>query len=447
MARPSQTVEQSDVRGPAAGQAPGIPGLLRIFAGTRPTATLLPLPDEGFAPLTIGRDSPVLGEPDARMSRLHARISFEDGHFFAVDLDSRNGTAVDGERIKPQVPCAVRTLLRMGDSLFLPVPDLRPFQDHALQVHKDAIYGPLMQQVLRSVQSAAQLGTTLHISGESGTGKELIARAFHAQGSGGGGFVAVNCATIPESIAERLLFGAKRGAFSGAEADAPGYVQAADSGTLFLDELAELGAPVQAKLLRVLESREVLPVGATRARAVSLRICSATHRDLRAQVAAGKLREDLYFRLAVPQVRVPPLRQRREEIPWLLQLCLERHAPSLQLHVSLVEAVLLRPWRGNVRELLAETQAAAHAALTGGHPRLEVQHLGPSAGLLFAEAPAELPRPPAPAPEPPVRELDRATVEAALHKTQGNVSAAARLLGLHRTQLRRFLQRNGMPGA
>src|SRR5262249_25883004 len=160
--------------------------------------------------------------------------------------------------------------------------------------------------------------------------------------------------TISETIAERLLFGAKRGAFSGADADADGYLQAADGGTLFLDEIAELGLAVQAKLLRVLENKEVLPVGATRARPIALRLCSATHKGLRAQVEAGRLREDLFFRIATPQVSVPPLRQRLEEIPWLLQVAAQSVAPNLKLSASLVETCLLRSWPGNVRELLAE---------------------------------------------------------------------------------------------
>src|SRR6185295_10209887 len=148
--------------------------------------------------------------------------------------------------------------------------------------------GPAMQAVLDEAARAARGGTTLHIRGESGTGKEGVAQAFHRAGTWAANpLVAVNCATIPHALAERLLFGVKRGAYSGAEADAAGYVQEASGGTLFLDEVAELDTQVQAKLLRVLEAREVLPLGASKPRKVDFALCSATSKDLRTLVAAG----------------------------------------------------------------------------------------------------------------------------------------------------------------
>ena len=141
-------------------------------------------------------------------------------------------------------------------------------------------------------------------------------------------FVAVNCAAIPEGLAERLLFGARKGAYSGATADAEGYIQAANRGTLFLDEIAELDPLVQAKLLRVLETREVLPLGASRAKKVDIGICAASHRRLRDEVTAGRFREDLYFRIGRPEVQIPPLRERLDEIPWFVARELRRVDPS-----------------------------------------------------------------------------------------------------------------------
>ena len=234
--------------------------------------------------------------------------------------------------------------------------DVGPVQRLGVRVTAGRVEGPALQEALQAVARAARLGTTLHITGESGAGKEGLARTFHAGGPRPSGpFQAVNCATIPEGVAERLLiFGAKRGAYSGADADADGYLVAAHGGTLFLDEVAELGLAVQAKLLRVLETGEVLPLGAAKPRKIDLRFCSATHRDLRAQVAAGKLREDLYFRIATPRVVVPPLRERPEEIAWLLEAAAaEVISPGLALHASLVEGHLPPPAlaSGNVREL------------------------------------------------------------------------------------------------
>jgi DNA-binding NtrC family response regulator len=254
--------------------------------------------------------------------------------------------------------------------------------------------------------------------------------------------VAVNCATIPEGIAERLLFGARRGAFSGATADADGYLQAADGGTLFLDELADLDSAVQPKLLRVLETREVTPLGAARGRTVDLGICAATLREIPAEVAAGKFREDLYYRMGRPAVRLPPLHERREEIPFLIRFALDAVSPELAPDVLLVEACLVRPWPGNVRELLGEVRRAGHTAREKGSSRVERLDLGTAAGLALGAAP-----PPAPAPAPGAGaggEPTREQIEETLRRAQGNVTRAAQELGMHRNQLRRWLARHAL---
>ncbi|APR75923.1 Response regulator of zinc sigma-54-dependent two-component system [Minicystis rosea] len=421
-----------------------VPGLVLIFATGRPAAAVVKLEGgEG----ELGRRHPIFDAwPDGRISRRHARVRFEGGHASVTDLGSHNGTEVDGMRLAPEAPVRLARVLRIGDSLFVPVRDVERFQRLGVRVAAGRVEGPALQEVLQATATAAQRGPIVHITGESGAGKEGLARAFHAAGPAPSGpFQAVNCATIPEGVAERLLFGAKRGAYSGADADAVGYVQAADGGTLFLDEVAELSLPVQAKLLRVLETGEVLPLGAARPRKVALRFCSATHRDLRAQVAAGQLREDLYFRIATPRVAAPPLRERLEEIPWLLEAEIARTAPGLALHVSLVETCLLRPWPGNVRELAAEARQAAQAALADGASRVEARHLGETAGLAFAAktTPAEADTPEAArsASAPPPT---RAKIAGLLKRQKGNVSAVARELGVHRTQLRRWMDRHGL---
>jgi transcriptional regulator with PAS, ATPase and Fis domain len=354
----------------------------------------------------------------------------------------------DGEPLSSGTSRDVAHVVRAGDSLLIPVHDVGPFEQLGVHLAGERVEGPMLQEVLRAATQAARLGSTLHITGESGAGKEGIARAFHAAGPAPDGpFVAVNCATIPEGLAERLLFGAKRGAYSGANVDADGYAQAAHGGTLFLDEVAELGSAVQAKILRLLESSEVLPLGASKPRRIELRFCSATHRDLRAQVAAGRLREDLYFRIAMPRVTAPPLRERPEEIPWLVQGEVAKTTEGLSLHASFVEACLLRVWPGNVRELLSETRSAAQAAVFAGSARVDVQHLTASAGTAFARddvspAPAavDAASPQAQTPQPPTR----ARLTSVLRRLDGNVSAAARELGVHRTQLRRWLDRHGL---
>jgi len=241
--------------------------------------------------------------------------------------------------------------------------------------------------------------------------------------------VAVNCAALPPPLAERLLFGVRRGAYSGADTNADGYLAAADGGTLFLDEVAELPLEVQAKLLRVVEDRELLPLGAARSRRIDVGFVTATHADLRAQAATGRFRQDLYFRLGKPVVSLPPLRERLEDIPFLVERAFAQLARPRQPHASLVEAALRRAWPGNIRELLREiTEAATRAPVAD---RVRAEHLDAHAGHAFAAAS----RP----------EDSAARIREALVREQGNVSRAARALGMHRTQLRRWLTAHG-PG-
>jgi transcriptional regulator of acetoin/glycerol metabolism len=411
-----------------------VPGLVLVSVGSRATLEVLPLEDGA---LELGREEGLAGRvDDQRMSRRHARVRQDGRAFLVEDLRSRNGSAVDGVAVAGTRRAEDGAVLRLGDSLLLARGDVRPFRRVRPPLDAEPVVGAALGEALAAVAALARGSEALHITGESGCGKELAARAFHHRGPRSAGpFVAINCAAVPEGVAERLLFGARKGAFSGATADVEGYLQAAHGGTLFLDEVAELERSVQAKLLRVLETREVLALGASRAQTVSLRVCSATHRDLREEVAAGRFREDLYYRLGSPQVAIPPLRERREELPWLLQRAVRGVHPSLAPHPSLLEACLLRPWPGNVREVLTEARAAAQRCLAEEHPRVELRHLSPSAGLPFAR-----PRQAPPAPGA----LDREALEAALRDAQGNISAAARALGLHRTQLRRLLERHGI---
>jgi transcriptional regulator with PAS, ATPase and Fis domain len=363
-----------------------------------------------------------------------------DGRRFTVlDLSSQNGTFVDGEQIPANTAKEVSRVIRVGDSLILTARDVRPVEKHGIRAVDGFLRGATMQALLEEVGRAAQVGPTLHVRGESGVGKEGVALAFHRKSPHHAGpFVPVNCATIPANIAERLLFGAKKGAYSGADADAPGYVQEANNGTLFLDEVAELDLAVQAKLLRTLESKEVMPLGATKRARVELQLVSATNKDLRALVAAGKLREDLYFRIGRPEVAVPPLRNRPEEIAFLVADELQRAGLQLAAHASLVEQCLLRPWPGNVRELLAEVRSAAQAALAESSPRVMARHLSSTAGTLFA---ADAPPSPSPATAKKIED-DWPRIADVLKANNGNVTAAARALGLHRTQLRRILSRH-----
>ncbi len=195
------------------------------------------------------------------------------------------------------------------------------------------------------------------ITGESGTGKELVAHALHAAGPcPDSPFLAINCAAIPADLLENQLFGHVRGSFTGADRDHAGLFVAAGNGTVFLDEIGELPLATQAKLLRAIENKEVLPVGATRSVAVSARVVAATNKDLQVEVAASRFRADLFYRLNVVSIPLPPLRDRREDIPELVAVLLARHAQRLGKAVDGVDNPTMRglmaaPWRGNVREL------------------------------------------------------------------------------------------------
>jgi DNA-binding NtrC family response regulator len=433
------------------GQAPG---LVVVFAQGAPSAHAITF---GATPLELGRSVSGAGQlDDARASRLHALVAFEAGRWVVTDLGSQNGTFVDGKQVAAHTPTGVDRVIRIGDSLLVPWLDVRPFARNAVRMIDGFLRGPAMQSVIEDAVSAARTGSTLHIRGESGSGKEGIAQVFHRAGAAHGALVAVNCAAIPQAIAERLLFGVRRGAYSGADADATGYVQEADGGTLFLDEVTELDLQVQAKLLRALESREILPLGASRPRKVDFALCTATNKDVRALVGAGAFREDLYFRLASPTVTVPALRDRPEEIPALIAEELARQEPAMTAHVSLVELCLLRPWPGNVRELLSEIRAAARAAhptgtrVTGRHlPALAGSAFGSDAamartGSLAAGSPGSVAHPKHIPDDDPA--WDRRVLDA-LRSTAGNVAASARALGVHRTQLRRFIERRGIDPA
>jgi transcriptional regulator with GAF, ATPase, and Fis domain len=308
-----------------------------------------------------------------------------------------------------------------------------------------------MQELYRQIDLIATTGESLLIVGESGAGKELAARRFHGAGSRPGApFVAVNCATIPKDLAERLLFGARRGAYSGAVADADGYIQAAHGGTLFLDEVVDLELANQTKLLRVLENREVQALGATKPQRVELRVCVAAQRDLRQEVALGRFREDLYFRIGRPELRLPPLRERPEEIPWLIDAALREFVTNLKtresrlsLSAGFVEACLLRPWPGNVRELRAEVRSAARRAVQEGAALIAPQHLGEQAGRAMPQpvAPQPAANLAAPVPSTPLpNEAERC--EAVLRSANGNINRAAQELGVTRSKMRRLIERH-----
>ncbi len=390
----------------------------------------------GEAPLLIGRGSENgLVLTDDLASREHVSVAWADGTWTVTDLGSRNGTHLDGKRLSGAVSGPWRCL-RVGHTLLVPIDDLRlrgPVKHDGAHVT-----GVSLAAALERVRTAAASERTLTVFGESGTGKEFAARAYHQASRPQGPLISVNCAAIPHGVAERLLYGARRGAYSEAKENAPGYFQAAHRGMLFLDEVGELAPEVQAKLLRAIETGEVLALGAVQAEQVDVLVCCATNRDLEAAVARGALRADLYYRLIEAQVRLPALRARVEEIPWHIAAEVQRNGAGLSVSPRFIEACLLREWPGNVRELLAEVRAAVDEARLTKSAQVRSAHLRVTAGERARAEADELKRR-----TPVARDVTREQLQAALD-AHGSVTAVARALGLHRTQVYRLLTEFGM---
>ena len=303
----------------------------------------------------------------------------------------------------------------------------------------DALVGesPPMQAVKTLIRKVGPTRTTVLITGESGTGKELVARALHALGPARGEmFLAINCAAIPHDLLENQLFGHVRGAFTGADRDHAGLFIAAGRGTVFLDEIGELARSTQAKLLRAIESKEVLPVGATHPVSYQARLLTATNKDLAAEVAADRFRSDLYYRLNVVSIHLPPLRSRRDDIPELIAVLLAKHVKSLGKRVDGVDNATVRGlmsarWIGNVRELDNALERALILSegpiLTPDDfpPGLIVESDGDAAGDNLRAA---------------VREYERHHIQRVLRESGDDKREAARRLGLGLSSLYRKLE-------
>ncbi len=324
----------------------------------------------------------------------------------------------------------------------------------ALGPNKDLIgESAALEKVRVLIQRMAGSSTNVLIQGESGTGKELVARAIHRSGDRSQGpFIAFNCSAISESLLESELFGHERGAFTGATSSHVGLFEAANGGTLFLDEVGDMPLPTQARILRALQEREVRRVGSAQSRSVDIRILAATNVDLEASMRAGQFREDLYYRLSTFRISLPPLRERRGDIPVLAQHLLDAHTcrigrERMQLSIGVLAALEAFHWPGNVRQLAS---AVEHAATLADHSVIELCHL-PSyvttSGLgSRARArnaiPVEVVLPPYQRARHDLLEgFDRCYLQDLLEATEGNISEAARRSGIDRANLRRMLKR------
>jgi transcriptional regulator with GAF, ATPase, and Fis domain len=399
---------------------------------------------------------------DAAISREHLAIRLVHDGFLVEDKASTNGTFIGDLSIKSAV-VSTETVVRIGKSTL----KLSPLAETVEQeLSPRARFGRMlgasasMRETFALLEKVSASDLTVLIEGETGTGKELAAEGVHEGSGRAGELVAVNCGAIPRELLESELFGHEKGAFTGAVRERTGAFLAADKGTLFLDEVGELPLDMQAKILRALERREVKPVGADRSIAVDVRVVAATNRSLAKEVTAGRFRQDLYYRLAVVTVKIPPLRTRLDDLPLLcdgIQEELERRRKAAGLpppaHLDETAMQMLRRYDfpGNVRELrnIVERWAVLGTSVPPG----ETSPIGapPSQRTSVPQAPGTLDAaifelPYHEAKDAYIERFDRAFTEEVLKKSGGNVSKAARDAGVDRRHLQRLMARFGIRG-
>jgi sigma-54 dependent transcriptional regulator, acetoin dehydrogenase operon transcriptional activator AcoR len=388
--------------------------------------------------------------PDRWMSSRHARIEHSFGRWVLVDTDSKNGSIVDGITTRRAV-LTDGSLVELGHTVFLFLEKMPIDREEPADVDLERVVEPPglltlssdLARELRQLRQVASSEIPVLIEGETGTGKEVLARSIHALSGRRGEFIAVNCGALPDNLVESELFGYKKGAFSGANADHAGLVRAADGGTLFLDEIGDLPPASQAALLRVLQEREVTPVGGTRPVPIDLRVVAATHRDLDEMVGDGRFRHDLYARLAGFRLTVPPVAERRCDLGILIGTLhgrLFRSDGDTHPGFDIEAARLLfrYGWPLNVREI---EQALATASVLAGEGAVQPEHLPES--VRTGRAPG--------APKPLIlSEADqevRDALVATLREHRGNVSAVARAMQKDRKQIQRWIKRFGLDAA
>jgi DNA-binding NtrC family response regulator len=442
--------------------------MLRVTAG----------PDQG-AQIQVARSRITVGRSavndlvltDTSVSGTHLQITLGDKRGILLrDLDSTNGTLVSGLRVR-EAYIEPGTTISAGktDILFLSADEIEvPLSG---QDHFGALWGAseAMREVFAMLEKVAPTDMSVMIGGETGTGKELVARALHDESKRADKpFVVLDCGSLPRELAEAAILGHRKGSFTGAISDRPGAFEEADGGTLFLDEVGELPLDLQPKLLRVLDRREVQRIGESAVRKVDVRVVAATHRDLRQMVGAGLFREDLYFRLSVMTVDIPPLRERGEDILLLARKFLEDfarvHGRAPQLNEDAKQLLLEEPWPGNVRQLKNAIERAAHLSTNLVIEPADL-HLGrregrPSVNKKFgsedeASPPAtsstskELSEeiyalPFKEAKQVIVDDFERVYFDRLLAKTDNNLSRASAEAGITRYYLRELLKRLGM---
>jgi transcriptional regulator with GAF, ATPase, and Fis domain len=431
------------------------------------------------ADLIIGR-APESGicVPEAAVSRQHARVHYQGGRWILTDLGGRNGTLVDGEFVR-EIALEHLHEIRVGDAIFKfveadaegyarfridgSIPGASP---EVMTAHRARLGGIVgghqVARIASSLERVARSPVSVILLGESGTGKEVFARFIHEISGRKGTLRPINCAAIPQQLLESELFGYKRGAFSGADRDKIGLIRAADGGTLMLDEIGDMPLDAQAKLLRVIQSKEVIPIGATSPEHVDVRFVCATHRDLAKLQQEDRFRGDLYARLNEYSVKLPPLRDRKEDVYALCKAFLGRHGrPELSLSFPFMTGLLHYDYPFNIRELegfikrgiaLVEGDALDTAHLPDeikeimkgyGQRHHVAADVAQKAPVVVEEAPSPEASPAARAPRRPAAPTEE-ELRALLTLHKGNVAAVGREFGKERMQVHRWMKRFGI---
>jgi transcriptional regulator with GAF, ATPase, and Fis domain len=401
---------------------------------------------------------------DSKVSGLHCEIRLDDRGYRLRDLDSTNGTYVSSLRIndvyiQPGTQIALgATRLKfdpLGDSIEIELADTDRFGSMIGRSVK-------MRELFARLEKLAKTDTTVLVTGETGVGKELVAEALHdLSPRKDGPFVVLDCGSIPPNLIESELFGHERGAFTGATNAYPGAFERAHGGTVFLDEIGELPLALQPKLLRVLERKEIRRVGGATTAIVDVRIVAATNRDLGVEVNRGRFREDLYYRLAVARAHVPPLRERKDDLPLLVEhiLAMTPGGEAAQIGQETIDLMMKHDWPGNVRELrnvleravlLAETPDSADSLRRAPEPAQREPSITvtPSHTATSSQAsmtvPVDVSVPFKLAKQNVVSEFERRYISRLLAQYDGNISAAARAAGIDRMSIHKMLHRLGL---
>lgn len=411
--------------------------MIAVVAGDEPSVRVL----EPGSALTLGRGSSCdWSFSDTQASRVQAIVNFDtEGALHIEDPGSRNGTFLDDERVSTKHAWLPGQVVRFGAVRLVATitggrtGDAAP----AAEAPGVVVSSPLMVETFALADRAARSDATVLVLGETGSGKEVVAQRIHQKSQRRqGAFVTLNCGSMVETLAESTLFGHERGAFTGAAQRHAGVFEQANGGTLFLDEVGELSASLQTRLLRVLEDGRVTRVGGTQDITVNVRVVAATHRDLPAMVQSGAFREDLLYRLDVVRIRVPPLRERPDDVEPLALHFLTQFAGGrpLRLSAGARRALVAHPFPGNVRELRNSMERAVALAsdvvIHEADLRLSARPSAERGGLLRAQ----------------VGDEERRAVEEALDACDGNQTRAAQRLGIARRTLINKMERYGIRG-